>query len=79
MSLPQLSLSAARNLHLAAQGLLKSPAVARSLPIFYLPYSACRYSRSIPLILWHVALTVLFSRTGSYPSQWLDEALSKGS
>lgn len=79
MSLPQLSLSAARHLHLTAQGLLKSPAAARSLPIFSTVQRMSLLQIDTINIVARSPYLVLFSRLGNYPSQWLDEALSKGS
>ena len=57
MSVLQLSLNAARHLHLAAQGLLKSPAPRSPEMISFPPSSACRCCKSTPLILLPVALT----------------------
>ncbi|MEH3824202.1 winged helix-turn-helix domain-containing protein [Enterobacter roggenkampii] len=79
MSLPQLSLSAARNLHLAAQGLLKKPR-RRAQPADILSTVQRMSLLQIDTIniVARSPYLVLFSRLGSYPSQWLDEALSKG-
>ena len=78
MSLPQLSLSAARNLHLAAQGLLKKPR-RRAQPADILSTVQRMSLLQIDTIniVARSPYLVLFSRLGSYPSQWLDEALSK--
>lgn len=79
MSLPSLSLQQARNLHLAAQGLLVAPrrrATRRAL----LTTLATMQLLQIDTI--HVVARspylVLFSRLGAYPRTWLDEALARG-
>ena len=79
MSLPQLSLSAARHLHLAAQGLLKKPR-RRAQPADILSTVQRMSLLQIDTIniVARSPYLVLFSRLGNYPSQWLDEALSKG-
>ncbi|HFR4562041.1 MAG: winged helix-turn-helix domain-containing protein [Enterobacter sichuanensis] len=79
MSLPQLSLSAARHLHLAAQGLLKKPR-RRAQPADILSTVQRMSLLQIDTIniVARSPYLVLFSRLGSYPSQWLDESLSKG-
>ncbi|WP_449576114.1 winged helix-turn-helix domain-containing protein [Lelliottia nimipressuralis] len=79
MSLPQLSLSAARHLHLAAQGLLKKPR-RRAQPADIL--SAIQRMSLLQIdtinIVARSPYLVLFSRLGNYPAQWLDDALSRG-
>lgn len=79
MSLPQLSLSAARHLHLAAQGLLKKPR-CRPQPADIL--SAIQRMSLLQIdtinIVARSPYLVLFSRLGNYPTQWLDDALSQG-
>lgn len=79
MSLPLLSLSAARHLHLAAQGLLKKPR-RRAQPADILSTVQRMSLLQIDTIniVARSPYLVLFSRLGSYPSQWLDESLSKG-
>ncbi|KJN32235.1 winged helix-turn-helix domain-containing protein [Enterobacter sichuanensis] len=79
MSLLQLSLSAARHLHLAAQGLLKKPR-RRAQPADILSTVQRMSLLQIDTIniVARSPYLVLFSRLGSYPSQWLDESLSKG-
>lgn len=79
MSLPQLSLSAARHLHLAAQGLLKKPR-RRAQPADILSTVQRMSLLQIDTIniVARSPYLVLFSRLGNYPSQWLDESLSKG-
>lgn len=79
MFLPQLSLSAARHLHLAAQGLLKKPR-RRAQPADILSTVQRMSLLQIDTIniVARSPYLVLFSRLGSYPSQWLDESLSKG-
>ncbi|CAM4053401.1 hypothetical protein D3C76_849460 [compost metagenome] len=79
MSLPQLSLSAARHLHLYAQGLLKKPR-RRAQPADIL--SAIQRMSLLQIdtinIVARSPYLVLFSRLGNYPAQWLDDALSQG-
>ncbi len=79
MSLPHLSLADARNLHLAAQGLLNKPRRRASLED--IPATISR----MPLlqidtinIVARSPYLVLFSRLGNYPAQWLDESLARG-
>ena len=79
MSLPQLSLTAARHLHLAAQGLLKKPR-RRAQPADIL--SAIQRMSLLQIDTINVVARspylVLFSRLGAYPSSWLDDALARG-
>lgn len=79
MSLPQLSLAAARNLHLAAQGLLKKPR-RRAQPADILSTVQRMSLLQIDTIniVARSPYLVLFSRLGNYPPQWLDNALSQG-
>lgn len=79
MSLPQLSLSAARHLHLAAQGLLKKPR-RRAQPSDILPTVQRMSLLQIDTIniVARSPYLVLFSRLGNYQTQWLDNALSQG-
>ena len=79
MSLPQLSLSAARNLHLAAQGLLKKPR-RRAQPADILSTVQRMSLLQIDTIniVARSPYLVLFSRLGHYQPQWLDNALSQG-
>ncbi|EPF1233182.1 hypothetical protein TUM17561_05750 [Enterobacter cloacae] len=79
MSLPQLSLSAARHLHLAAQGLLKKPR-RRAQPADILSTVQRMSLLQIDTIniVARSPYLVLFSRLGNYPPQWLDDTLSKG-
>ena len=79
MSLPQLSLSAARNLHLAAQGLLKKPR-RRAQPADILSTVQRMSLLQIDTIniVARSPYLVLFSRLGNYQPQWLDNALSRG-
>ncbi|HDX4051137.1 TPA: YcaQ family DNA glycosylase [Enterobacter soli] len=79
MSLPQLSLSAARNLHLAAQGLLKKPR-CRAQPSDILSTVQRMSLLQIDTIniVARSPYLVLFSRLGAYQPQWLDNALSQG-
>lgn len=79
MSLPQLSLSAARNLHLAAQGLLKkSRRRAQPADILTTVQRMSLLQIDTINIVARSPYLVLFSRLGNYPPQWLDDALSKG-
>lgn len=79
MSLPHLSLADARNLHLAAQGLLNKPRRRASLEdipatisrMFLLQIDTINIVARSPYL-------VLFSRLGNYPAQWLDESLARG-
>jgi uncharacterized protein len=79
MSEVTLSLTAARHLHLAAQGLLKKPR-RRPQPGDIL--SAIQRMSLLQIDTINVVARspylVLFSRLGGYPPQWLDEALSRG-
>lgn len=79
MSLPHLSLADARNLHLAAQGLLNKPRRRASLED--IPATISRMSLlqidTINIVARSPYL-VLFSRLGDYPAQWLDESLARG-
>ncbi|EFH7921342.1 winged helix DNA-binding protein YcaQ [Escherichia coli] len=79
MSLPHLSLADARNLHLAAQGLLNKPRRRASLED--IPATIFRMSLlqidTINIVARSPYL-VLFSRLGNYPAQWLDESLARG-
>ncbi|EDK6495668.1 hypothetical protein CJR98_21855, partial [Salmonella enterica subsp. enterica serovar Infantis] len=79
MSLPYLSLSQARCLHLAAQGLLKKPR-RNALPgdvLAAISRMALLQIDTINVVARSPYL-VLFSRLGSYPQAWLDEALRRG-
>ena len=79
MSLRLLSLADARNLHLAAQGLLNKPRRRASLED--IPATISRMSLlqidTINIVARSPYL-VLFSRLGNYPAQWLDESLARG-
>lgn len=66
MSLPRLSLTDARHLHLLLKGLLKKHAAGQPRQIFSRPFRACRYCKSTPSILWRAVPPVLFSRLGDY-------------
>ncbi|WP_296225934.1 winged helix-turn-helix domain-containing protein [uncultured Enterobacter sp.] len=79
MSLPQLPLSAARHLHLAAQGLLKKPR-RRAQPSDILSTVQRMSLLQIDTIniVARSPYLVLFSRLGNYEPQWLDNALSQG-
>lgn len=79
MSLPHLTLTDARNLHLAAQGLLKKSR-RRAQPAD-IPAAISRMSLlqidTINVVARSPYL-VLFSRLGDYSPQWLDESLRRG-
>ncbi|MFG6657055.1 winged helix-turn-helix domain-containing protein [Scandinavium sp. M-37] len=79
MSEVTLSLTAARHLHLAAQGLLKKPR-CRPQPADILSTIQRMSLLQIDTInvVARSPYLVLFSRLGAYPPQWLDEALSRG-
>lgn len=79
MSLPPLSLTTARHLHLAAQGLLNTPR-RRAQPADIL--ATIRRMSLLQIdtinIVARSPYLVLFSRLGNYPTHWLDEALRCG-
>lgn len=79
MSVTPLSLTAARHLHLAAQGLLKK-ARRRARPADVL--DTIRQMSLLQIdtinIVARSPYLVLFSRLGMLPPQWLDEALKRG-
>lgn len=79
MSLPHLSLTDARNLHLAAQGLL-TKSRCRALPGDILATISRMSLLQIDTIniVARSPYLVLFSRLGHYPPQWLDESLVRG-
>ncbi|MBK5121279.1 winged helix-turn-helix domain-containing protein [Paraburkholderia domus] len=74
-----LPLSAARTLHLAAQGLLTPP---RRKAVKADVLDAIRRMAQLQIDTIHVVARspylVLFSRLGAYPQQWLDEHLAEG-
>jgi len=74
-----ISVQQARNLHLAAQGLLRPPR-ARATRKRLL--AAIERMQLLQIDTIHVVARspylVLFSRLGSYPAQWLEEALARG-
>ncbi len=79
MALPWLTLSAARHLHLFAQGLLKKPR-RRAKPTDILPAIQRMSLLQIDTIniVARSPYLVLFSRLGAYSPEWLDNALSNG-
>lgn len=79
MSLPHLSLTDVRHLHLAAQGLLKKPR-RQALPADILATISRMSLLQIDTInvVARSPYLVLFSRLGHYPQQWLDDSLSRG-
>lgn len=79
MSLPRLSLTDARHLHLAAQGLLKKTR-RRATPADILTTISRMSLLQIDTIniVARSPYLVLFSRLGDYSPQWLDDALQQG-
>ena len=79
MSEVTLSLTAARHLHLAAQGLLKKPR-RRPQPDDILSTIQRMSLLQIDTInvVARSPYLVLFSRLGGYPQSWLDDALTRG-
>lgn len=79
MSLPHLSLTDARHLHLAAQGLLKKTR-RRATPADILATISRMSLLQIDTIniVARSPYLVLFSRLGDYSSQWLDDSLQQG-
>lgn len=79
MSVPQLSITAARHLHLAAQGLLRKPS-RRAKPEDIL--STIRRMSLLQIdtinIVARSPYLVLFSRLGAFEPRWLDDALRNG-
>jgi len=74
-----LSVQQARNLHLAAQGLLLPPRARATRKRLV---ATIERMQLLQIDTIHVVARspylVLFSRLGSYPAQWLDEALARG-
>lgn len=74
-----LSLQQARHLHLAAQGLLRAPSKRARYPDLL---AAIRRMSLLQIDTIHVVARspylVLFSRLGSYPPAWLEQALAQG-
>ena len=79
MSVPQLTLRAARHLHLAAQGLLVKPR-RRAKPADVVATISRMSLLQIDTIniVARSPYLVLFSRLGRYPQTWLDDALVNG-
>ena len=79
MSVPQLSITAARHLHLAAQGLLRKPS-RRAKPDDILPTIRRMSLLQIDTIniVARSPYLVLFSRLGAFEPRWLDDALRNG-
>lgn len=79
MSRITLSLRAARNLHLAAQGMLKKPRRRARLEDILAAVSRMSLLQIDTInIVARSPYLVLFSRLGPYPLHWLDEALARG-
>jgi len=79
MSLPYLTLQAARNLHLAAQGLLNKPRRrARASDISSAISQMSLLQIDTINIVARSPYLVLFSRLGRYSPDWLDKALADG-
>ncbi|MEW7314278.1 winged helix-turn-helix domain-containing protein [Buttiauxella gaviniae] len=79
MSVPQLTLRAARNLHLSAQGLLLKPR-RRPKPADVTATISRMSLLQIDTIniVARSPYLVLFSRLGNFPQHWLDDALLRG-
>ncbi|TCW16683.1 hypothetical protein EDF73_102493 [Raoultella sp. BIGb0138] len=79
MSVLALSLKEARHLHLAAQGLLKKPRRrARAGDILQTIQQMSLLQIDTINVVARSPYLVLFSRLGSYPQGWLEEALRAG-
>lgn len=79
MSELHLTLSAARHLHLAAQGLLKRPRrQAKPADILATIQRMSLLQIDTINVVARSPYLVLFSRLGSYPQHWLDDALVRG-
>ncbi|MDQ9305214.1 YcaQ family DNA glycosylase [Escherichia marmotae] len=79
MTLPYISLADARNLHLAAQGLLnKSRRRASPEDILSTISRISLLQIDTINIVARSPYLVLFSRLGNYSPQWLDESLTRG-
>ncbi|HHT5690609.1 TPA: winged helix-turn-helix domain-containing protein [Raoultella ornithinolytica] len=79
MSVLQLSLKEARHLHLAAQGLLKKPRRrARASDILSTIQQMSLLQIDTINVVARSPYLVLFSRLGSYPQSWLEDALRSG-
>ncbi|UTJ45925.1 winged helix-turn-helix domain-containing protein [Atlantibacter subterranea] len=79
MAEPVLSLQTARNLHLAAQGLLRKPRRrARAEDILAAITQMSLLQIDTINVVARSPYLVLFSRLGSYPMHWLDDALARG-
>lgn len=79
MSRINLSLRAARHLHLAAQGLLKKPRrLARQEDVLATVSRMSLLQIDTINIVARSPYLVLFSRLGRFPDVWLDEALARG-
>ncbi|MGK9172711.1 winged helix-turn-helix domain-containing protein [Yokenella regensburgei] len=79
MSAPLISLQLARQLHLAAQGLLQKPTrSAKPEDILSTVQRMSLLQIDTINIVARSPYIVLFSRLGSYPPVWLDEALRRG-
>lgn len=79
MSIPRLTLRSARNLHLAAQGLLHKPRrSARPSDILRTINQMSLLQIDTINIVARSPYLVLFSRLGCYAPEWLDDALFRG-
>lgn len=75
----QLTLRAARHLHLAAQGLLHRPRrTPKAADIFPTIQQMSLLQIDTINVVARSPYLVLFSRLGAYPQSWLDDALSRG-
>lgn len=74
-----LTLQTARNLHLAAQGLLRKPRrQARPSDILSTITQMSLLQIDTINVVARSPYLVLFSRLGNYPGQWLEDALARG-
>ncbi|BBQ84574.1 hypothetical protein WP3W18E02_31030 [Klebsiella sp. WP3-W18-ESBL-02] len=75
----QLTLRAARHLHLAAQGLLNRPRrQPQAADILRTIQQMSLLQIDTINVVARSPYLVLFSRLGAYPSAWLDDALARG-
>ncbi|WP_312241488.1 winged helix-turn-helix domain-containing protein [Pantoea sp.] len=73
-----ISLQAARYLHLAAQGLLRTPAKARYDDLMRVIRQMALLQIDTIHVVARSPYLVLFSRLGDYPPAWLEQALASG-
>lgn len=73
-----ISLQTARHLHLAAQGLLRTPAKARYDDLLRVIRQMALLQIDTIHVVARSPYLVLFSRLGDYPVAWLEQALARG-